>query len=40
MRAALLGLELDFTEPEEDLGFSAGVGGPAAVGKAEESATG
>jgi hypothetical protein len=40
MRAALVGLEPDFTGPEGDLGLSAGVGGAAAVGKAEESATG
>lgn len=39
-RAALLGLDPDLAEPEEDFAGSAGVGGAAAVGKADESATG
>lgn len=40
MCAPLLGLEPAFPEPERESRSTAGVGGAAAVGKAEESATG
>lgn len=40
MRAALVGLEPDLPEPEREELPAVGVGGAAAVGKAEESATG